>query len=213
MLREKAGCRHDHFIFDNGSTDGTVEWLRAHSAQFKGIIHSPENIGISRGKNKIIDLIRRTGTYDFLVSFDNDCECVSGNVLERSVQAAMEIKASYPHRNWMLSPNVKGLVRPPTRVKHLSIGGWNLGVVGIIGGLFRVEPAWIYNKFRFREDLSRASGQDENVCGWFRHHANGTLVYLEDFVVNHYETTTGQHRRYPKYFERKWVEEKDGFRI
>jgi hypothetical protein len=45
-LRAQAGYPYDHIILDNGSSDGTVEWLRR--PDFHAVVRYPVNAGISR---------------------------------------------------------------------------------------------------------------------------------------------------------------------
>src|SRR5512134_1510981 len=71
-LRHNAGCDYDHFVLDQGSTDGTQRWLM--NGVYAGLSLLHENIGISRGHNKLLDMIQVVGTYDVYVTFDNDCE-------------------------------------------------------------------------------------------------------------------------------------------
>ena len=55
-LKENAGCRYDHFVLDNGSKDGTWDWLTDKDDLF--VVNSDHNVGISAGMNYLLDLIR-----------------------------------------------------------------------------------------------------------------------------------------------------------
>ena len=60
----------------------------------------------------------------------------------------------------------------------------------------------------YPETLPKAWGQDDHFCNWTK--SKGCKVgYIEGLIVNHFETTDGQARRFPEYFERKFKEEKE----
>jgi hypothetical protein len=111
---------------------------------------------------------------------------------------------------YALSPRVEGINRQPTRVTHAYLAGHQIGLTAIIGGLFHVLPAAMYREFYLQggydETLPLAKGQDDQLCEWLR--MNGYRKgYIEDVVVEHYEGTDAQARRFPEYFERKFREE------
>src|SRR3954470_1220847 len=79
-LHEYAGCDFDHYVLDQGSTDGTAEWLRdEYDPDF--LCLSPRNLGISPGMNKLLDWTQETGDHDVVVKFDNDCKLMTPNTL------------------------------------------------------------------------------------------------------------------------------------
>ena len=55
-LRENAGCEYDHYVLDQGSTDGTGDWLRDHMDIAPVILM--ENIGINRALNLMLEVDR-----------------------------------------------------------------------------------------------------------------------------------------------------------
>lgn len=199
-LKEKAwGYPFDHFVLDNGSQDGTPEWLRE---EYKPhFLHrSDTNVGISRASNFLLYKISE-GNYDLIIKMDNDCEVVSDNILQQMVEIFTDAKKPV-----VLSPRVVGINRQPTRVGHSIIGGRDIGWTSIVGGLFHVVPSKVYREYAYPTNLPPAWGQDDDFCRW----ANSRGIrtgYVEGLVVNHYETTNGQAARYPEYFERKKREE------
>ena len=48
---------------------------------------------------------------------------------------------------------------------------------------------------------------DAHICREFRS-GGGRCGYVKRLEANHYETTSGQHARYPEYFERTLAEGK-----
>ena len=203
-LRELAGHPYDHYVVDNGSEDGTQDWLEEQAGRHK--LHHVEylatNQGISAASNIALDAIG-AGEYDLIVTIDNDCEVVTSNMLAHVVTVYESIG---PHdREYVLSPRVEGVNTEIHRARVEGLGGHPIGLTGHVGGLFTVRPAALM-EYRYPTDLPLASGQDSNFSSWA--HRRGAFVgYIEDLVVNHYETTDGQAVRYPEYFERKRVEE------
>jgi len=89
-LYHKAGVSFSHFIVDNGSTDGTQEWLENPDPmgatwcmpESRTLIFNKENRGISIASNQAINAIFKGDVpslpgsrinYDIIVKVDNDC--------------------------------------------------------------------------------------------------------------------------------------------
>lgn len=184
-LHELAGHPFDHFVFDNGSTDGTQEWLGSYKP--KGVILSDSNVGICVGMNRLIEL---AGDYDVFVKFDNDCELVCENTLGQIVELLDD--------KLILSPRIEGLMNPPGCG---SVEG-RLGFPPMIGGIFMASPGWVYQQYRYDEGNPVWGMDDVNLSNWFANQG-GRVAYVMDLQANHYETTQGQHDRYPDYFKRR----------
>ena len=126
LLKEKAGIEYDHFIVDNGSKDGTVEWLNDNSEQFKKIIYNGENVGIGKASNQALHYIMRDN-YDLVIKFDNDCEIVSDNIIGQIAEVFNGIKEF--DGEYILSPKIEGLKNQPTRIGATQIAGRRVGLV------------------------------------------------------------------------------------
>jgi GT2 family glycosyltransferase len=234
VLREKAGMDFDHYVLDNGSTDGASSWLRENGKMFKKLVCMPENIGISAGSNMMLDVIFSSGDYDLIIKMDNDCEVVTDGILRKVCDVFWPTPSSFgyspfapprptatpPERRggefrngeilrMVLSPRVNGINKQPKRGLEKVINGYRVGFTSIVGGLFHIVPAVIYSNYRYPLNLPKAWGQDDDFCHVMNQKGIRT-GYIEDLEVNHYETTSGQAARYPEYFERKWEEEKKG---
>jgi len=139
---------------------------------------------------------------------DNDCEVVSDNILS---QISEIFKDSFDKKfgnQFILSPRVEGINKQPKRDGGTQLAGRTIGFTSIVGGLFHIVPSKVYSVYRYPKNLPKAWGQDDDFCNWAKN--NGCKIgYIEGLVVNHYETTSGQAERYPKYFERKFKEEKE----
>jgi hypothetical protein len=196
-LRRYAGCDYDHHVLDQASTDGTDRWLLNGVFASTHILH--ENVGISRGMNKLLDWIANRG-YDVIVKIDNDCELTQENTLRDVAQLALK-------GNAILSPRIAGLNRPPAATGVFYIEGEAIADIPQIGGIFLAAPAAMYAEYRYPEDGPIWGLDDANVCHWFRS-KGGRCGYVHRFEANHYETTSGQHERYPEYFARTLAEGK-----
>jgi len=205
-LWENAGMPFDHYVFDNGSDDGTKEWLTENADRWKWRGWSAINRGISSGSNLCLDAILRQD-YDLVAKFDNDCFVRTPNILPQICDVMREAG-----ENWILSPRVEGINKQPKRARNVEIAGHPVGVTAIVGGLFHIVPAAVYRRYMeqggFPETLPKAHGQDDHFCHWFKTTQRGNCGYIEDLVVSHHETTDGQAKRFPEYFTRKWIEEK-----
>lgn len=200
-LWDKAGYEVDHFIIDNGSKDGTVEWLLDNSTKFRSIELLADNVGISAASNRALDWMR-SGNYDLIGKMDNDCEIVTSNLIARLVELFKHTK-----RQLLVSPRVEGINKQPKRAYTVAVNGYEIGRTGIVGGLCHWMLGSSYQRYRYPLDLPKAWGQDDDVCHWA--YQNGIEVgYVESLQVNHIDGTDAQAIKYPDYFKRKWEEEK-----
>lgn len=202
-LREKAGYDFDHYIVDNGSTDGTQSWLLDHKKQWQGLKINSTNKGLCAGNNQALDMIRHSGIkYDLIVKFDNDAEVISDNIVREMVSVYEQAK-----KPMLLSPRVTGITRQPRRSYWEKAFTYPIGITNHIGGLFAWCNADLYLSYTYPDNLPLASGDDSAFAYWV-YQQKYIVGYVEDLVVNHYETAEGQSKRFPDYFARKWKEEK-----
>jgi len=197
-LMEHAGCDFDWYVLDNGSKDGTVQWLRER-LPYACVVALQENVGICRGLNFMLDNYCDAAQYDVVVRFDNDCEVVDRGTLQRVATLAYQSQA-------IVSPRVRGLRNPPPTIEERELDGEVFDETTILGGIFMAIPARLLSAdgYRFDEQQPLWAG-DELITTWHRARG-GRCGYMRDVEVNHYETTDGQHRQYPWYFERRVLE-------
>lgn len=204
-LREKAGYDFDHYIVDNGSQDGTVEWLWENDALWHSITCVPSNMGLCAGNNLALAMIKASGVkYDLIAKFDNDAEVISDNIVAEMVALYKQLK-----KPALLSPRVTGISRQPKRSYTENAYSRPIGVTNHIGGLFAWCNADLYLKYTYPDNLPLARGDDSAFAYWV-YQKKYIVGYVEDLVVNHLEGEGGQQAvRYPQYYERKWKEEEE----
>jgi len=206
-LKERSGMDYDHYVVDNGSKDGTVEWLKENEKNFKKVIYNPENLGIGKASNQALEEISK-GNYDLIIKMDNDCEVETNGILREIAELYEEKWTNKKYaEKYILSPRVGGINTNLKIVKQDWMGKFLISFTGMVGGLFMINTPMILKDFRYREDLRRI-GLDSQICH-FMNQNGGRCGYIEQLKVNHYETTDGQAKRYPEYFEKKWREEKN----
>jgi len=197
-LKQTAGYDYDHFVIDNGSSDGTVKWLQTHEDAFYEVLYEKENIGIAKAWNKAIE---KTKDYDIIIKVDNDAYFLTENWLKEFIEIFRR------NRQFILSPNVEGLDSVPGGV--LRQGGPNanytmindrvLGLVPNLGGIVFACSKKLYKDWKFEEDMK---GNKDFILSQFAKQIGYQLAYFEEAKVEHYEGTKGQHKRYPKHFEK-----------
>lgn len=199
-LKKNAGAPYDHFIFDNGSSDGTPQWLRE-NFHYRQLAFSTENQGLWNALNTLIQLAGPEN-YDLIITFDNDCEVVTPDILKKISQIYRSLEA----QSFLLCPHVGGLNNQPFREDETELRGHKIGLTRIIGNIFMIAPAAIYQAYKYPSDrLPLGVGGEADICNWWMEEG-GKVGYIEDLKVNHYETTNGQEKRYPDYFKRKHEE-------
>lgn len=198
-LQSLAGCEYDHYVLDQASEDGTYQWLQEWMAEAidglvgrRTILRSPENVGVSCGMNRLLDILY--GTYDVVVKFDNDCELLVQDTLKVAAEVAME--------GWIISPHIKGLIDPPPVQEEVEVLGHRVGIPPLIGGIFMATPGRVFDTYRHNETNPLWGMDDVNLCSWWRSQGHG-FGYLLDFPANHYLTTRGQMEDNPVYYARK----------
>jgi GT2 family glycosyltransferase len=193
-LHARAGIGFDHFVLDQGSTDGTDEWLETEYKPY-GRIAMTHNVGISRGMNMLLDLVHTHPPYDVIVKVDNDCELITEGALKDCARFVIE------HPDWLISPRIEGLVYPPGTLEVIDFPEGRVLKKGQIGGIFLAANADLYQSFTYDESNPTWGMDDVQIS---KHAPN--VGYLDDHVANHYETTLGQQTTYPDYWARKVTE-------
>jgi glycosyltransferase involved in cell wall biosynthesis len=202
-LYKTAGYDFDHIIVDNGSKDGTVEYLQEleNPNGFTSCVFNEENKGISIASNQALDLLKGRG-YDIIMKVDNDAFFKNQGWLAKMV----EIHSSFPR--FALSCYVEGLRDNPggaARIDYMVVRDELIGYTVHLGGICHFVDARAYDNFRWEEDSFLHGVQDMELSqylnkeGWF-------MGYMESWFVEHRDGTVGQHEKYPDYFKRREIE-------
>lgn len=194
-LRDLAGCDFDHYVLDQGSQDGTVEWLLQGDYDVSA---AGRNLGVSRGMNALLDHVVPRG-YDVIVKFDNDCELLVWNTLKACAEVALE--------GYIASPHIQGLNSPPVVEQEVIVTDKNgrssrIGIPNIMGGIFMAAPAVWYTTYRHDETNPIWGMDDAKIVDHWRAYG-GECGYLLDYPANHFLSTAGQEAADPVYWARK----------
>jgi hypothetical protein len=194
-LRDLAGCDYDHYVLDQGSQDGTVDWLETEqeSGGITDYYVVAENIGVSRGINRLLDWIHPEN-YDVIVKYDNDCELL----VDGTLRVCAEIAAP---GYWMMSPHIMGLNSPPvvereelmTTALFRKQPAYRIGIPNIMGGIFMAAPASLYETYRHDESNPIWGLDDAKIVDYWRAQG-GEVGYLLDYPARHFLTTAGQEQ-------------------
>jgi glycosyltransferase involved in cell wall biosynthesis len=196
-LKDKAGVQFDHFVIDQGSKDGTVEWLEEEYKPYK-LIKFSTNMGISIGSNKAIEEILKNN-YDIIVKYDNDCFSITEEWLK-------EIVRLYKTNHMVCwSPYPEGLKDNPggaPRLGYNTVLNHLIGTTNHLGGFCHVSPVSVAKRYKWDESQPLHGMQDLELSNWLSKNMYG-MCYVEDLKVEHYKGTAQQHLDYPKYFENR----------
>jgi len=211
-LRKKAGHPFDHFVLDNGSTDGTPQWLNSEGHRFKKVWLKDHNLGLHVAHAQLgYQLLHNFDKYDLVIKVDNDIEPITPNILAKVVQF-YEDKVS--DTKIITSPLVMGLGNPDSVEKMNAMKSEKFTLTNHVGGAFMCIPKAVFYPM-ISDKLSRphepdlkpmARGLDSDICRWNRDHG-GQAGYLGNLEVMHIDTTYRQSSKFPEYFKRKTVEE------
>ena len=205
-MKKSTKYPFDWFVWDNGSKDGSVKWLVDNALKYNivGLETHDKNVGISKASNGLIEMIlgRKENRYDLIIKVDNDCEFLTFGWLETIVDLWKRNHLLY------VTPYPEGLVQNPggaPRVGYSYIGPYFVEVSFHLSGLCAAIDAKAYGDFRWQDRFLHGNQDREASIAFGK--KRYMPCYLPLHRVLHMDTTTGQHKKYPKYFKRR-IEEK-----
>lgn len=187
-----CGYGFDHFILDNGSTDGTFDWLKKNTKA--RLIPSGDNKGLWRGIELICTITNNFEGYDLVLKLDNDMEFPERDWLRRLVNTYMN--STYD----VLSPFVEGICNGAGGPQRVKTEG-NIGRTGHVGGACLLARRELYDKEI--PNYGKAMGWDAWFCEGLK------CGVVEDIHVKH--DTLAQERDKPDYYARKVKESNEKY--
>jgi glycosyltransferase involved in cell wall biosynthesis len=186
MLEQLKNCgeEFDHYILDNGSTDGTAEWL-------KDAIKLPQNTGLWTAINILLVYTNHFRDYRYVLKLDNDLEFPEDGWLTKLID-------TYEARDYdILTPFVEGICKGkggPDRIMNDN----GIGMTLSVGGACLLTTAESYNDLFPNRYMAR--GWDTWFC------SSKKCGVVEDIKVKH--DTVKQEAEKPEYYKRKQEESK-----
>lgn len=203
---------YQHVFVDQGSQDGTPDYLRTLPRLYPQIswtfIFLEKNIGIVEGQQQALECCKG----DLLIKVDNDCR-----VLTMHINAHLKTIYEMIGADYVLSPFPSGLIdhlggsaRTGYEVYYSKKMDryYTLGLTNHLGGLFRAVPRPILERVGAWSDYLQqfpehplGTREDSYFCRQVLKHGF-KMAYIEnECMVEHQESTYGQRVRYgPRHF-------------
>lgn len=162
----------------------------------------PKRLDAGAANNSILYTM---GDYDLCIKADDDCLWVSENYLDHVV----EIWRLFSNENVSFSPFPVGLINNlggPRSDNRMVMYGENTDTyytfreVDHIGGFARITPTAFLRSHTWAE----TSNSEDVEFSYYCREKKVPMYYLENsLIVEHQESTLGQHQRYSEYFDKK----------
>jgi GT2 family glycosyltransferase len=169
-FREKTKADF-HLFIDNGSTDGTQEYLK----DFDHVLLE-KNFGIAYAFR---DAVMRLKGYDFILKLDNDVETVTEDILDKMIRFY-----NLNGFNYCVSPTDLNLDKAysPAVFGKSVMKGYNVTFTTHTGGAFQLIPYSICD--RLVREFRHLKGGDYSIGRYYRRHAYRP-AYLTDLEMRH----------------------------
>jgi GT2 family glycosyltransferase len=160
-----------HLFVDNGSTDGTKEWLKSYHH-----ISLEKNYGITQA---FIVAVEQLKDYDFILKLDNDIETITDDIIAKMLKfyelAGMKYVCSPVDLN--LDPNFA-----PRTIGRQMIKGFDVKHVSHTGGAFQLIPFAICEQLC--KDFNHLKRGDYMIGKYYSRHGFKP-VYLVNLEMRH----------------------------
>lgn len=177
QLKAKAGIAYKHVIVDNGSTDGTADWLQE---QGYTVLRNDQNLGIMGDWKQAYEFALDNGfTPDLIVKYDDDCEIKTPNILKKM---AYFVKAT--HGEYIIAPKDDN-IDPSYEPKNLEpetdqLVGFKVKITPSVGGMLMMCSREAFEKLLENGGVPR----DCDRGTYWREHGY-KMAYLKDLHVAH----------------------------
>jgi len=179
----KCGVEYDHFVLDNGSQDGTPDYLK--TLNLKWLHCSEDNKGLWKGIELILKETDGFKGYDYVLKLDNDLEFPQDDWLKYLIDL-------YEKNDFdCLSPFVEGICDGKGGVERIKKG--EISLVHQLGGACLLSTPYHYTAPM--PNLGKAMGWDS----WFS--TGNKCGICENIKVKH--DTKKQEEEKPDYYKRK----------
>jgi GT2 family glycosyltransferase len=160
-----------HVFIDNGSTDGTQDYLK----QFNHIILD-KNVGIT---DAFIAVALQLEGFDFILKLDNDIEVVTDQIIEKMLNfyELNGLKYVCSPVDLNLDPNYQ-----PNILKRVNLKGFNVQLTTHTGGAFQLIPFDICQKLC--NEYKHFKQGDFMIGKYYRQH-DYSPAYLTDLQMRH----------------------------
>lgn len=160
-----------HLIVDNGSTDGTKEWIQGKY----DLISFNKNYGIARAFQYALNELPQC---DYVLKLDNDLEIVTEGIVDKMISFLDNNPAFVVSPvDLLLDSNFK-----PRTLKKEVIDGVNLEYVTHTGGAFQI--ARYEAALRLCQEFYHLSKGDYMIGHFYRRHGIQP-VYMTDLHIKH----------------------------
>ena len=172
---EKTGVDF-HLFIDNGSTDGTIEWLEDYNRILLG-----ENLGIAAafyyGVNQLKD-------YDYILKLDNDVETVTEDMIAKLVRF---IEVAGPHAvsppDLMIDPAFYPQIYSRKKITDPASGFiYDIEYTSHTGGAFQLAPTKYC--LQMVNQFTALKGGDMTI-GWYYKSIGCPAAYIKNYGMNH----------------------------
>jgi len=176
-LHKNTYIPYEHYIIDQASTDGTVDYLNKHKDIYNlKIFPLSRNIGINAGDNFALDKIGRET--DIVIKLDNDALIMTDGWLEQCL-AVLKPKM-------LISPFILGLEVNRGGLPRYAYKN-KLGYTFALGGICMIgyTKAWFEDSGGFPACMPPDYHHDDiEFCGRLREKGY-KFAYLESVVIKH----------------------------
>ena len=177
--RKKAGIPFHHLVVDNGSTDGTREWLRKQfgKGELEGVILNHSNRGVIGGHSVAYHYLKE---YEYFIRIEDDTKFLTNDWLKIAIQIMDSLKGKA-----VLGCRTIGLKNAQVVDKTLKIAGYSVSRSNWFGG-FLLMPRRVWALIQRDETASARYWGFNEVIGRIAREQKMFTGIIEDVKVYHH---------------------------